>query len=185
MEKKMLALFDLDGTLFDTGDVNFYAYKDALLPFGITLNRDYYVNECNGRHYTEFLPAIMGSTEHIEEVHQRKKNAYVENLDKARINVHLLEMVKLIRQEYHTAIVTTASKKNAEDILKFFSCEDLFEYMVAQEDITKLKPDPEGFLLAMKHFETDPEHTVIFEDSGVGIQAAKATGASVMTINQF
>ena len=26
-------IFDLDGTLFDTGEVNYWAYKEALLPF--------------------------------------------------------------------------------------------------------------------------------------------------------
>ena len=30
MPKKKLAIFDMDGTLVDTKDVNFYAYKEAL-----------------------------------------------------------------------------------------------------------------------------------------------------------
>ena len=37
--KDYLALFDLDGTLFDTGDVNYYAYKDALEPYEIKLDK--------------------------------------------------------------------------------------------------------------------------------------------------
>ena len=185
MKKNYLAIFDLDGTLFDTREVNYYAYRDALSEFGIELDRDYFVTECNGRHYTEFLPFIMGGTKYIEEVHQAKKNAYKVNLDKARINRHLFEMIKIMQPVYHIAIVTTASMKNVLDILAYFGSEKWFEYMITQEDIERVKPDPQGFDMAMKHFGAVPERTVIFEDSEVGIQAAEATGATVMVVRKF
>jgi beta-phosphoglucomutase len=183
--KKYAALFDLDGTLFDTGEVNYYAYRDALEPFGVSLDREYFVVRCNGRHYTEFLPEVMGDCGHIEDVHKAKKDAYVKNLDKARVNTHLFEMIKGMRESYHLAVVTTASRKNAFDILGHFGYTDLFEYMVCQEDISRVKPDPQGFLMAMEHFNMSPEKTVIFEDSDVGIQAARAAGAAVMVVNKF
>lgn len=185
MEKQYLAIFDLDGTLFDTGDVNFHSYKRALEPFGIVLDREYFVTNCNGRHYTEFLPQIMGSAKHIEEVHRAKKDLYWANLDKSRENVRLFEIIKAIRRTYHTAVVTTASRRNAVDILRYFGHEDLFERMITQEDITRAKPDPEGFHLAIKHFGVRPEDTIIFEDSDVGIQAARAAGAAVMVVDRF
>ena len=71
------------------------------------------------------------------------------------------------------------------DILCYFGYEDLFEFLVTQEDITKVKPDPEGFLIAMKHFDVGAERTVIFEDSEVGAMAARATGATVFLVNQM
>lgn len=184
MEKK-LAIFDLDGTLFDTKNVNYYAYRDALKPYNIELDKEYFVTKCNGRHYTEFLPQIMGSLKYIEEVHYAKKDTYAANLSKARVNIHLFEMIKTMRSNYHIAIVTTASRKNTTDILTYFGYQDLFEYMVTQEDITKVKPNPQGFNLAIKHFHTNAEATVIFEDSEVGIQAAKSTGATVFVVSQF
>lgn len=183
--KKYLALFDLDGTLFDTGEVNYFSYRDALKPFGINFDREYYAMECNGRHYTEFLPYVMGSDKHIEKVHKAKKEMYVKNLDKARENVQLFRMARVMKELYHLAVVTTASRKNAIDILSYFGHGDLFEYIISQEDITKIKPDPQGFILAMQYFGIGPENTVIFEDSKVGIQAARATGASVIVINRF
>lgn len=184
-DKKYLALFDLDGTLFDTGSVNYHAYKDALLKYGVSLDQDYFVTECNGRHYTEFIPAIMGTSKFLESIHQAKKAAYVNNLDKARANTHLLELIRIMRTTYHTAVVTTASRKNTMDILTYFGCDDLFDLIITHEDITKVKPDPEGFLMAMSHFSCDGSNTVIFEDSDVGVQAARTTGASVMVVNQF
>ena len=183
--KDYLALFDLDGTLFDTGDVNYYAYKDALEPYEIKLDKEYFVKHCNGRHYTEFLPELMGDSDHIESVHEAKKMAYVRNLDKARPNYHLFKMINQMRNTYYLAIVTTASRQNTMDILSYFNYQALSEFIVTQEDISKVKPDPEGFLIAMKHFEIDAHHTLIFEDSDVGVQAAKATGASVFIVGQM
>ena len=183
--KKKLALFDLDGTLFDTGEVNYWAYKEALLPFGIDLEKEYFISKCNGRHYTEFLPEIMGSPENVETVHKAKKMKYATNLHRARINIHLFELIKLMKNHYHIAIVTTASRKNTLDILEYFGCLDLFEYIVAQEDITKVKPDPQGFNLVIEYFDVMTKDTVIFEDSEVGIQAARMTGATVMVVDKF
>ena len=111
--------------------------------------------------------------------------AYKHNLDKARKNEHLIEILKNMHATYYTAIVTTASRENTTDILKYFECEELFDLLVTQEDVSKVKPDPEGFVRAMEYFEVNSEHTIIFEDSEVGVQAAQASGASVMVIKNF
>lgn len=87
--------------------------------------------------------------------------AYVRNLDKARPNYHLFKMINQMRNTYYLAIVTTASRQNTMDILSYFNYQALFEFIVTQEDISKVKPDPEGFLIAMKHFEIDAHHTLI------------------------
>ena len=71
--KTRLALFDLDGTLYDTRRVNFLSYQKALEQFGYTMDYEYFANQCNGRHYKTFLPEIMQSETHMEEVHELKK----------------------------------------------------------------------------------------------------------------
>lgn len=183
--KKYLAMFDLDGTLFDTSEVNYYAYKDALAKFGIELDREYFIAKCNGRHYTEFLPKIMGSFEYIEEVHRIKKDLYQNNLCRARENSHMFRMIDSMKETYYVALVTTASKKNTMEILKYFGYDMLFDYVVTQESIINQKPNPEGFLFVMDHTGIDAKHTVIFEDSDVGIEAARKTGATVMIVDKF
>ena len=184
-KKDYLAIFDLDGTLFDTSEVNYLAYRDAMAVFGAHLDKDYFVNQCNGRHYKEFVPVVMGTEEHMEEVHKLKKDFYAKHLKSAKANLHLFQIIKSLREQYYVAIVTTASKKNTNDILGYFGYGQLFDYVVTQELITRTKPDPQGFNIAIEHFNMDPSRTIIFEDSEVGIAAAKATGASVMIVGQF
>ena len=82
-------------------------------------------------------------------------------------------------------MVTTASRQNCEDILKYFNKGDLFDLIIVQEDVKRVKPDPEGFNSAMNYFSVEPDQTVIFEDSKVGIEAARRSGANVMIVNQF
>ena len=185
-DKDKLAIFDLDGTLFNTDEVNFHAYVDAFGKYGVKLDHDYYVNECNGRHYTTFAPIILnGNLEHMEDIHELKKVKYNEYLKYAKINAHLFDVINSIKDTYKIAIVTTASEKNVEDILSFFEVRDLFDLLITGEDISAPKPDPEGFLIAMDYYDISPDRCVIYEDSDVGIEAARTTGSAVIIVDKF
>lgn len=181
-----LAIFDMDGTLFNTNYINYYAYKEALDKYNVFIDFDYYCNYCNGRHYKVFIPPLVNNDEEkIEDIHNIKKIAYSKYLYKVKINEHLFNIIDKIKGEYKIAIVTTASKKNTYEILEYTKKIDLFDLILTSEDFKKLKPDPEGFLLAMNKFKTEPSECVIFEDSEVGLEAANITGASVIKIEKF
>lgn len=171
-------IVDLDGTLFDTKDINYHAYKEAMAPYGYELDYRYYCDFCNGRHYMDFLPQITTMDEKVlEKMHHAKKVAYKNYLDKAVLNKGLLDILRLLKGEYKTALVTTASKENCYDILEKFDLVELFDLILTHDDITKSKPDPEGFLRAMEYFDAKPNETIIFEDSEVGLEAAEKSGA--------
>ncbi|WP_217183143.1 HAD-IA family hydrolase [Streptomyces sp. AC495_CC817] len=53
---------------------------------------------------------------------------------------------------------------------------------VTAEDVTRSKPDPEGFLRGAELLGVDPADCVVFEDSGAGIQAAHAAGMRVIGV---
>ena len=173
-----LVIVDLDGTLVDTKDVNYYAYKEALKFYGFEIEYKYYCNFCNGRHYLEFLPQLTTHDRNIlNKIHDSKKKIYKKYLNKARLNTSLVNIVKLLSKECKTAVVTTASKENCYELLEHFGLNDFFDLIITREDVHASKPNPEGFLKAMKYFDVYPEETVIFEDSEVGLEAAKISGA--------
>ena len=185
MKKKLLAMFDLDGTLFDTDEANFEAYRDALAEFKVDLDRSYFIRDCMGRNYKDFLPSILEEDyEVVERVHLRKKELYSQNMDKVRVNKTLFSMIDSMKDRYFIAVVTTASRRNTEEVLNHFGYKKYFDLLITQEDITKVKPDPECFLKAMQHFGISPENSIIFEDSEVGIQAARSSGASVYIVDR-
>jgi beta-phosphoglucomutase len=56
---------------------------------------------------------------------------------------------------------------------------------LTREDVTKSKPDPEGFLKAINHFKMLPNQTIIFEDSPEGIEGAQKTGSNILVVQTF
>lgn len=190
MEKRnKLAIFDMDGTLFDTKNVNYKAYSTALeeLGFDVDIDYKYYCEFCNGNNYKVFLPVLVPeiTVEDIQRVHERKKVLYPYYLNEARKNDHLFSLIELMRQEYQVAMVTTASKRNVDDILNSFGVVDAFDFVLTQEDVNNPKPAPDGFLMAMKKAGVTKENTLIYEDSEMGLEAAERSGANYVRVYGF
>ena len=188
MPNPKLILVDLDGTLFDTVAVNAASYRAALEEVGSTVTDEYYAAYCNGGYYKTFLCPLLGgdpAPELVEQVHDRKKALYAACLGAARKNEALFALLHAMRGTAHLALVTTGSRRNATEILDYFHCRELFELILTSEDVTRNKPDPEGYLTAMARFGADAAHTMIFEDSAPGLAAARATGAAVFAVDRF
>lgn len=184
--KNNLAIFDLDGTLFNTDNVNYLSYKQALEEQGFSLDYEYYCKKCNGNHYTTFLPKITNRESFIiEKIHDRKKELYSTFLDSVKVNVHLFNIIEALKSTFNLAVVTTASRKNCEEILEYFDKRRLFDLVLTHEDVKNFKPDPEGFLIAMNKMNVLAENTIIFEDSDLGIEAARRSGATVFKADSF
>ena len=184
--KNKLAIFDLDGTLFNTKDVNYNAYQAAIKMTGIDANINYndFCNLYNGKNYKDFLPKIIPDIleEQMKNIHNQKKEIYKKYLNKAIKNDMLFSIIKEIREEFYITIVTNASQKNVNNILENFSVKDLFDLLITQEDVKNPKPSAEGFIKAMNYFNISQENTIIFEDSEIGIQAAINSGANYVKV---
>lgn len=74
------------------------------------------------------------------------------------------------------AIVTSTPRENLELILDALGIGGRFDTLVAEEDASKGKPDPEGFLVAATRLGIFAERCVVIEDAPHGLRAAKAAG---------
>ena len=185
--KNKLAIFDMDGTLFDTSLINYEAYKGALNEFSYDLEYEYFRDYCNGKYYLEFLPLLTNNAdiELINKIHSRKKELYAKFISYGKVNNHLFSLINIMKSEYFISLVTTASFKNTNELLVHFQKKELFDLILTSEDVIKRKPNPEGFLKAINYFHVDAKSTIIFEDSNEGITAAELTGGSVLKIISF
>ena len=183
LKKTKLAMVDLDGTLVFTLEANALAYSRALAEYGFTLTREDYAAHCDGRAYRDFLPEIMGAgNPDIEAVHDRKIALYGECLTAARLNGTLLDILRGLRAEYILALVTTASRKNVENVLRRFALSDFFDVIVTQEDVRRAKPDPACYNDLIERLGIAREHCLIFEDSASGVRAALASGCQTLVV---
>ncbi|NLT31543.1 MAG: HAD family phosphatase [Propionibacterium sp.] len=59
---------------------------------------------------------------------------------------------------------------------------DTFATVIAGDDVTRGKPDPEPYLLAAAHLDVDPRDCLVIEDSGGGCDSGNAAGAVVLAV---
>lgn len=74
-------------------------------------------------------------------------------------------------------VVTSATRALAESELAAAGILDCFDVLVTAEDVACGKPDPEGYLAACAALGARPARVVVFEDSPIGLAAAKRAGA--------
>ncbi|WP_423919827.1 HAD-IA family hydrolase [Frigoribacterium sp. 2-23] len=56
------------------------------------------------------------------------------------------------------------------------------EVLVAADDVATGKPSPEGYLRAAELLGVEPGDCIVFEDAGAGLEAGRASGATVVVV---
>lgn len=74
------------------------------------------------------------------------------------------------------AITSSAVKSSIEEILGRLGIRDAFALIVDGSEVVHGKPDPEAYLVTAQKLNVRPEECVVFEDSHVGVVAAKRAG---------
>ncbi|RLM54402.1 haloacid dehalogenase-like hydrolase domain-containing protein Sgpp [Panicum miliaceum] len=80
------------------------------------------------------------------------------------------------------AAVTNAPRANAELMISILGLSDFFQLVVTGEDCERSKPFPDPYLRALDLLGASPDHTLVFEDSTIGVQAGVAAGMPVIAI---
>ena len=85
-------------------------------------------------------------------------------------------MADLVRRRVPVAVGTSASSYDVDHLLRGIGLLHHFPVVVTADDVTRGKPDPEVYMLAARRLRADPAACLVFEDSVVGIHAARAAG---------
>lgn len=183
MAQIKLLISDFDGTLVNTFKANYLAYKDAFSAVGRTITEKEY-RECFGFRFDDFMKAMrVHDVEIAKEIRKIKGESYPKYFSNFIVNTPLLEMIKSFRLSGgFTAVASTARKKNLMNALHYIGAEDAFSYILAGEDVSKGKPNPEIYKNVLQHFKLDPKEALVFEDSEVGMQAASNAGIGFVRV---
>ena len=176
---------DFDGTLVDTFEANYLAYKHVLNSLGIELTRESY-RACFGLRFNEFMEHIgVKNITLKDQIKKEKAKAYPLYFDKLSLNCPLLNFLLFMKHNgVKIAIASTARRENLINVLNYFDITDVFDEIFTGESVTYGKPHPEIYILTMDKLGVNESETLIFEDSEVGIQAADRSGASVIKVNE-
>ena len=168
---------DFDGTLCDTFEANFRAYAEAFEKEGMQLTREKY-RECFGLRFDNFMERMNVADEDVKRrIRLNKGECYPNHFSHFVGNDTLLRFIS----DFHnaggkTAVASTARRKNLMNALHHLDAEDIFDLILAGEDVTHGKPDPEIYLKAAEKLGVRVEECLVFEDSDVGLEAARRAG---------
>mgnify|MGYP002520398232 CR=1 FL=1 len=79
-------------------------------------------------------------------------------------------------------IVSTGHIDNITNVMRHLKLEQGIDGIISGDNVSRAKPAPDAFLLAMEREGVTPEETIIFEDSEVGIEAARRSGAGYFIV---
>ncbi|MBJ6631488.1 HAD family hydrolase [Streptomyces griseoincarnatus] len=172
-------LFDNDGTLVSSLDSVNRCWTRWAVEYGLTAE-DFARIELHGRPAAEIAADLLPAHV-VPQAVARIEDLEVE--DVADGGVGLLPGTKeflagLPAERW--AVVTSATRRLAEARLGAVGI--LPKTLVAADDITRGKPDPEPYLLAARTLGVDPADCVVFEDAPAGLQAGRAAGMTTVAL---
>lgn len=89
-------------------------------------------------------------------------------------------VTKLEELGFPRVVGSSTPRANIDAVMEIIGLTGKFAGIVAAEDVTEGKPNPEVFLKAAKMISRDPARCIVFEDSFGGIEAGKAAGMKVI-----
>jgi HAD superfamily hydrolase (TIGR01509 family) len=179
-----LILLDFDGTLADTRRANGLAYIQALKEVGIDISFDEYAAKYFGMRCREFLRDVgIEDDSAARQLRQRKVEIYPNYFSSVTLNEPLWAWCQMMRDMGAKVwIVSTGHIDNITNVMRHLNITDGIDGIISGDDVTLPKPHPECFLSAMERVGVTPRETIIFEDSAMGLEAAKRSGAAYVKI---
>ncbi len=190
-----LILLDFDGTLADTRRANALAYAATLREAGYPLTEEEYLGRYFGVRCDEFLRSYgIADPAERERLRLRKIELYPAFFDTVELNRPLWEFCRQFRRQGGLVwIVSTGSRANIDNAMAHLGIggpetpearcpAGRVDGILAGPDVARSKPAPDCFLEAMRREGVTPRETLIFEDSAVGLEAARASGAAYIRV---
>ncbi len=174
-------LWDLDGTLVDSSDHHWQAWRDTLEANGIVITHGDFVSTFGWRN-DDILSRWLGSDYRPDTADR----IAIDKEERFRLLVRsrgitalpgAAEWIRRLNLEgWRQAIASSAPRANVQEILGSLALAKTFDVLVAAEDVQRGKPDPEVFLKAASLLNVPPSHSIVVEDAATGIEAARRAG---------
>jgi len=184
-----LIIFDLDGVLVKTKQIHFEALNEALSKINpkFCINKADHLNIFDGlktRDKLNTLSDSFGLPRHThDEIWETKQKITSEKLSDLKPNLKLIKVFTWLQSHnMKIACCSNAIRKSVCSTLCRSGLIHFFDYILSNEDVDNPKPHPQMYWDAMSYFKTNPENTLIIEDSPNGLLAAQRSGATVWRV---
>ncbi|RJR14950.1 MAG: HAD family hydrolase [Nitrospiraceae bacterium] len=179
-----LLIFDLDGTLADTGRDITDALNYALSPYGV---RTYSIEETKamvGSGISKLLASLVPVKDEATKklVTDRFISYYTEHVvDYTDVYPHVKETLAQLNG-YKKAVVSNKREALSKEVLRGTGILQHFDVVWGSDSVRAMKPSPIPLLDLMDRFQVLPEETVIVGDSNYDVDAGKAAGIKTIAV---
>ncbi len=175
-------VFDLDGTLVNSMPLHIKAWQRVAQDLHITLS-DKWLYEHGGVPSYKIAKMLLTmfdiANQDPEKIAQNKTAYYLEYIDQVEVFPKMLELLKFLKaHNIAMSIGTGTLRSNAEYIVKRTVLHDFIKVIVSADEVVNHKPNPDTFLLAAKKMQLPVSECIVFEDTNIGVEAAKRGGFS-------
>lgn len=188
MSRIKAVIFDMDGVLIDAKEWHYEALNQALSHFGYEISRYDHLVTYDGLPTSkklEMLSMEQGLPLKLHSFINELKQAYTMErvfLDCHPIFQHEYALSRLREEGYHLAVASNSIRKTVQLMMERSGLLPWLDFYLSNQDVTKGKPDPEIYQVAIKRLQLKPEECLVVEDNVNGIQAGRSAGAYVMEV---
>ncbi len=192
-------LFDFNGVIINDEPLHEQLIEQLLIEENLRPIPGEFQQVCLGRSDRVCLTDLLArrgrvvSESYLKQLMQRKAQAYqqqLEKIEKLPLYSGLDDLIYQVRSlDLKLAVVSGAMRSEIELVLNRADLAKYFTAIVAGDDITTSKPEPDGYLLAVQRLnqqypdlQLQPGECLAIEDTPAGIQAAKQAGIPVVGV---
>lgn len=179
-------IFDMDGTLVDSGQLHEVAWIEALNHYSIPIDRPL-MRSLAGVPTLETVELLIEKFQVRAAASATKIQLFKEGLvrDKVAALVKptaLKEVVQRYHGEKPMAVGTGARTDEALHILEICGLDQYLTAVVGADQVANPKPAPDTFLRCAELLGVSPQQCVVFEDAKLGMEAAVSAGMTVVDV---
>ena len=178
-------LFDLDGTIAETDSLHLPTWVDALHPYGVEVDEEFYGDRISGRNTEEIVRELLPGLpdEQGRSIGDAKEASFRERVSELEPMPGLVDFIERGRKRgMQIALVTNAPEENVETILLALKLRDFFDVVVLADEVEAVKPDPAPYRAALEKTGAPAGEALAFEDSVSGISSSVAAGIPTVGI---
>jgi HAD superfamily hydrolase (TIGR01509 family) len=184
-----LAIFDLDGVLVDTSSIHTSAFRQAVLEvIGEEASKLPLLDASDGVRTIDKLEVLRAKYQlkaadvrKIDLLKQEATMSLMSNLPSNEEAIRVMEHFSA--NPFYIAVASNSRRLYVDLILEKIGVKPYLDLVIAGDEVSKPKPDPEIFQKVMEKLSVNYDDTVIFEDSPSGIAAARASKATVVKVD--
>jgi len=177
-------IFDLDGVLIDSEELQYRAYGKVLAELGVEVTREEYAREwIAGGRGPEYIVAKHQLPLSAAELRARKDPVYHQILrDDVALMTAVMPALERLHRRFPLAVATNSNTADVGYVMRRFQLGRFFRAVITREMYENSKPAPDAFLAAAAMLGLPAAQCVVVEDSERGVVAAHRAGARCVAI---